>query len=105
MSDAATEAATAIRARLGRIKRGSLCMFGHWYGRPCDTIHHVVDARADGNCLRVTLDGSDVLEIWDPAEVVADASTFRVGRASRVRWRSVEYAPHEGETEPAAELL
>ncbi len=104
MSDAATVAAT-IRARLGRIKRGSLCMFGHGYGRPCDNIHHVVDASADGNCRRVTLDAADVLEVWDPADVVADAGTFRIGRASRVRWQSVEYAPRADENEPAAELL
>lgn len=104
MTDA-EEAAAAIVERLGRIKRGSLCMFGQWYGRPYDNVYAVIDARADGNCLRVTFEGDDVLEIWDPADVVVNAATFHVGRASRVRFCAVEYTPRHGDGDVAAELL
>jgi hypothetical protein len=84
-------AATELRAVIGSVKRGTLRMFGDWFGRPMDNIHCVLSAVADGDELVVDFDGNEQLRILSPADWEFDEHTFRVQHAHRVVWRWFSY--------------
>jgi hypothetical protein len=83
--------AAQITAALPHLRRGTLRMFGDWFGRPYDNIHTVVGAEADGELLRVEFDEHETLSVWNPEDAVISEDVFRIGRASRVRWEWFYY--------------
>jgi hypothetical protein len=89
----AEDVAAEIRSKLPNVKRGSLSVFGDIFGGRVDNIHVVTSARAEGEPGRliVTFDQGETLEVWDPAEAVIDLNTFRITKASRVRWEWFYY--------------
>ena len=93
--DEAGAIADQIQRALPNLKSGTLRMFGDWFGKPWDNFHTLVSAEAEGNCLVLTFDAGETLRVWDPAGFEGDAATFRIQRASRVRWQWYYYGrPH-----------
>jgi hypothetical protein len=91
----ATEIAERIASALPDLKRGTLRMFGDWFGRPWDNLHTIVAAEAEENCLILHFDEGETLRVWEPGGDEADASLFRIWRASRVLWQWYAYGrPH-----------
>lgn len=74
------------------MKRGSLVVFGDIFGGRIDNIHTVTGAvsNPDGS-LTLEFDQGETLQVWDADGVTVSASTFRVERASRVRWEWFYY--------------
>ena len=84
-------AQTIDRAR-PRLKRGSLQFFGEWFGRPWDNSHSIVAAKGNENCLRLTFDDDETLDVWDPTELELESDhLFVIRSASRVRWEWFSY--------------
>lgn len=75
----------------GRVKSGTLRVFGDWFGRPMDNWHTVVGAESDGERLIVRFDQGERLTVWAPDGVVITSDRFRIARASRVRWEWYYY--------------
>lgn len=71
--------------------RGSLCVFGDWFGKPMDNWHRLASQEAREGSVLLMFDGGETLEIWDPAEVRMDGKKFIIQRASRVRWEWFYY--------------
>lgn len=90
---AAGDVAAEVMSKLPNVKRGSLCVFGDIFGGRVDNIHVVTAARADGEPERlvVTFNEGETLEVWDPEGAVIDWQTFRIAKASRVRWEWFYY--------------
>jgi hypothetical protein len=78
----ATEIAERIASALPDLKRGTLRMFGDWFGRPWDNLHTIVAAEAEENCLILHFDEGETLRVWEPGGDEADASLFRIWRAT-----------------------
>jgi hypothetical protein len=85
--------ASDITTKLPDIKRGSLRVFGDIFGGRVDNIHIVTSARAEGEPQRlvITFNEGETLEVWDPEGAVVDLHTFRIAKASRVRWEWFYY--------------
>jgi hypothetical protein len=83
--------AQRIQQTLPGLKRGTLRLWGQWFGRPYDNTHSVVDCAAAGDLLRVTFDQGEVLSVSEPADAHFSESVFRIRRASRVRWEWFYY--------------
>jgi hypothetical protein len=86
-ASSAEEAAADLAAALGTVKRGTLRMFGDWFGRPMDNIHTARSATARGVDLVIRFDGGEELIVSDPGEWEFSPDVFRIGVASRVVWR------------------
>lgn len=82
----AEAAAADLRTVIGSVKRGSLRVFGDWFGRPHDNIHIVRSALAEGNELVVGFDANETLRVTSPADWEFSENSFRVHRARRVLW-------------------
>lgn len=84
-------AAEELSAVIGSVKRGTLRVFGDWFGRPMDNIHTACAARADGDDLVVTFDDDEELRVSCPAEWEFSENVFQIWRATRVVWRWYYY--------------
>ena len=80
-----------LRSRLPSLKRGSLRVFGDVFGGRVDNVHTIVGVRARGDCLLLDFDRGELLQVWEPDGVTADARVFRIERATRVRWEWFHY--------------
>ena len=69
-----------------KIRSGTLCTFGCWFGRPMDNFHESVSATFDGEILRIEFEAGETLEIWNPSELTVVGTTFRIQKASKVKW-------------------
>jgi hypothetical protein len=90
MTEAARLAAL-ISGALPRVKRGSLRIWGSWFGRPFDNCHQIVACQAESDLLIVRFNEGEVLKVWAPRAATVDNESFRIGDASRVRWEWFYY--------------
>jgi hypothetical protein len=86
VSRTSDRAAGDLSAGIGEVKRGSLRVFGDWFGRPLDNIHIARRAVAEDDDLVVTFDEDEQLRISSPSRWTFDNEVFRVERARRVVW-------------------
>lgn len=75
-----------IDAALPTTKRGTLRIWGQWFGRPYDNIHIPISYSAFDEGLRFVFNDDEVLTIWKPELVVLTALKFEISNAARVRW-------------------
>jgi hypothetical protein len=89
----AEKIADEISERLPDIKSGSLAVFGDIFGGRVDNIHTVRAARVGGTPehIVVEFDDDETLEVWEPHGSTVDAQTFRIRRATKVRWEWFYY--------------
>jgi hypothetical protein len=91
VDDASAKAAADLSAVIDEVKRGSLRMFGDWFGRPQDNLQVVRSVRAAGRDVIVGFNDDEELTISDPVGWDFSRYMFLVRRASRVRWRWYSY--------------
>jgi hypothetical protein len=89
----ASEIAQRISKALPQIKDGSLVVFGDIFGGRIDNVHVVTSAVADDshNLLTVGFADGETLAIWDPDDAIIGLGTFRIQRATKVRWEWFYY--------------
>ena len=75
-----------IDAALPSAKRGTLRIWGEWFGRPHDNFHSAVSCHAFDDGLRFAFNEDEVLTIWKPQHVVLNEAKFEIAEAVRVRW-------------------
>jgi hypothetical protein len=92
VSDAA-RVRDAILGALPNVKRGTLRIWGDWFGRPHDNIHRITGATADAHVVTITFDQDETLTVWQPAGGEFNAARFRIREADRVRWDWFAYGP------------
>lgn len=62
-------------------------MFGHWFGRPYDNIHQLVDVGLeDDEAVVLQFEHGEHLRIWMPAGTSVSAAGLVIAQAHRVRW-------------------
>ncbi len=83
----AAHAASDLSAVIATVKRGSLRMFGDWFGGRKDNIHIARSATAEGDDLVVFFNEDEELRITSPDGWEFSEYVFRVLRAERVAWR------------------
>jgi hypothetical protein len=92
----AERTANLIQTRLPRLKRGTLRLWGQWFGRPYDNIHTVVGASADGPILEIYFDQGETLQIELPRGAVIGDGQFVIHHAASVRWEWNAYGNPSG---------
>ena len=80
-----------IAKQLPKIKRGSLRIFGVWFGRPYDNVHTIVEIQDDGGVMKLRFDQCETLYVYNPDGVDANSVAFRIRSADRVRFEWVPY--------------
>lgn len=70
---------------------------GEWFGRPYDNIHQMTACAADNDILRIHFNEDEVLSLWSPQQATANHQTFRIEKASRVRWEWFSYGREKTE--------
>lgn len=89
MSTAST--AAEIQKQIGRLKSGTLRFWGVWFGRPYDNCHRIVRADAVEDCLHLSFDQQESLQVWRPIGCSFSSDTFLIRQAERVRWEWFYY--------------
>lgn len=67
-------------------RSGSLRFFGVWFGRPLDNYHTSIDASLEGNLLKISFDQGEMLEVWNPSEIVVTEKMLKIPHATKVKW-------------------
>lgn len=80
------QVAAKITKAIPTAKRGTLRIWGEWFGRPHDNYHRLVACEATGDFLRLRFDESEILSIRKPFGVEISATTFHVASAEAIRW-------------------
>jgi hypothetical protein len=75
-----------IDAALPSAKRGTLRIWGQWFGRPYDNLHIPIAYTAFDEGLRFVFNEDEVLTIWKPQFLVLNEAKFEISKAVRVRW-------------------
>ncbi|WP_158928068.1 hypothetical protein [Acidisphaera sp. S103] len=83
--------ANRLSRQLPHVKRGTLRIWGEWFGRPYDNIHTIIAAVARGDTLILSFDQGETLTIESPGKATFDQYTFRINVASRVHWEWFYY--------------
>jgi hypothetical protein len=78
--------AKRITSILPDVKSGPLRLWGQSFGRPGENAVTITGCEATHDCLRFSFTNDEVLAVWNPADVEVDASTFRIGSATAIRW-------------------
>jgi hypothetical protein len=87
----AEAAAADLRSALSDVRRGSLRVYGDWFGKPKDNLHWPTSADADGDELIITFNEDEVLAVTSPYGWTFTSQVFRISSARRVVWRWYSY--------------
>lgn len=69
-----------------KIKGGSVCIWGEWFGRPHDNFHRVKNVEWREESISIHFEGGEFLYIKKPEGIVNQDGTFSVENASEVLW-------------------
>ena len=74
-------------------KRGTLCFWGEWFGRPMDNFHTVVDAQYDKsvNTLTLLFDQGEKCTVYNPDGIVNEQKQFHITDADKIVWEWYHY--------------
>src|SRR3954451_12270559 len=87
----AEQIAQQLRNGMANPLGGSLCIWGHWFGRPADNVHILVAADAEDDQLHLRFDEGEDLLAWAPRDAIVDGNRFTIRGAERVRWEWFYY--------------
>jgi hypothetical protein len=87
----AEKCAVLLNRNIGLLKTGSLRFWGLWFGRPYDNVHQIASCDHDRDLLRIWFNEAELLSVWSPDGLEANATTFRIATAARVRWEWYSY--------------
>ncbi len=87
----------------GQVKGGTLCFWGHWFGRPYDNIHRITDSNFDleHNILTIQFSEKETLTVTNPKDIEEYKNRFQITKADKVYWQWHYY----GETPGIENLL
>jgi hypothetical protein len=71
--------------------RGSLCVFGDWFGRPNDNWHSVTAYELKDGHLRLLFNEGETLDVWEPRGLRKEGKGLVIQGADRVRWEWFYY--------------
>lgn len=83
--------AESIRRVLPKAKRGTLRIFGTWFGLPRDNVHSIVGANAEKDRVEIRFDDGEHIIVWEPADFRIDNMTFEIRHAARVQLEWYSY--------------
>lgn len=63
---------------------GSICIFGHWFGRPGDNYHRPKGFLYEDNIFKIIFDGDEILTIHDPKKIGIKKTSLIIEKASHV---------------------
>lgn len=77
----------------GLVKGGSLCFFGHWFGRPYDNYHQLELVTFDSatNSLTLTFNEKETLTIFNPQDICEIENQLTIGSADKIYWKWFYY--------------
>jgi hypothetical protein len=84
----------------GLFKGGSLCFFGHWFGKPYDNYHQLEYATFDSstNELILIFNEKETLTIFNPQDITESESQLTIGLADKICWKWFSYGkPQTGD--------
>ena len=73
------------------VKRGSLRIWGQWFGTPMDNVHRIVRCEVEDNSLRVFFNQDEVLTVDNPRGFCVCQDQFWIDKADRVLWEWFYY--------------
>lgn len=77
----------------GLVKGGSLCFFGHWFGKPYDNCHRLEVATFSRltNTLTLTFNEKETLTISNPQGIFEYENKLTIGSADQIYWKWYSY--------------
>lgn len=69
-----------------QIAGGSLCIWGEWFGRPCDNFHAVETVVWEKDEIRIQFREGEFLHIQNPKNIRNEEKQLVIGDASRILW-------------------
>ncbi len=87
----------------GQVKGGTLCFWGHWFGRPYDNFHQITNSDFDieHNILTIQFSEQETLRINNPTDIEEYRNRFQINKADKVYWQWYYY----GKTQESENLL
>lgn len=72
---------------IGSSKVGAFKIFGKWFGKAFDNLHHLkgIDHDIKNNILTLTFDEDEILTIWEPKGVIISKRTLEISKASKIK--------------------
>ena len=88
-----TDFVNKYNSKNGLMKGGSLCFYGHWFGRPYDNYHklNLVTFDTFTNTLTFTFDEKETLSILNPKNISEFGNKLTIDSADRVYWEWFSY--------------
>ena len=85
----AKEFTEKYNAKNGLIKGGSLCFFGHWFGKPYDNYHKIIKIEYDESkdILNIKFDEKETLSISFPKNIIETESKLTIESADKIVWK------------------
>lgn len=77
----------------GKIKGGSLCFYGHWFGKPYDNYHQLNNLEYDSSTNKLTLifDERETLSISNPRNILEFENMVTIDIADNIYWQWYSY--------------
>jgi hypothetical protein len=77
----------------GQVKGGSLCFYGHWFGRPYDNYHQLEFTTFDSttNILTLNFNEKETLTIFNPQDISEFEDKLTIGLADKINWKWFSY--------------
>jgi len=91
--------AEKYKNKQGQVKGGTLCFWGHWFGKPYDNIHEItaVDFDTDTNTLRIRFSEQETLTITNPLGIEEYNNRLQINQADKVYWQWYYYGKKQEE--------
>jgi hypothetical protein len=88
-----TELAERYKREQGLVKGGTLCFWGHWFGRPYDNFHQIssVDFDTTTNVLTICFSEHETLIVTNPADIREYKERLVIDKADKVYWQWYKY--------------
>jgi len=88
-----TEFAEKYKNRQGQVQGGTLCFWGHWFGRPYDNFHRIVSVDFDTSThiLTIRFSEQETLVVTNPSDVQEYKDKLQINKADKVHWQWYYY--------------
>lgn len=77
------------------IEKGSIQLWGEWFGRPYDIVHTIESVKWSSTEIVIHFDKGETLYITDPVEIINERNQLIIGDASKVLFVWYEYGKEQ----------
>lgn len=77
------------------IEKGSIQLWGEWFGRPYDIVHTIESVKWSSTEIVIHFDKGETLYITDPVEIINEKNQLIIGDASKVLFVWYEYGKEQ----------